>query len=291
MRYSTFAIELREFNVPIGLVEKLLPRRVTIVGELDVDDRITPRLEGFVDQSQTGLLRCTAPLLDVASVTGTDHVLPRRRSVVGSRDDVVEAQFRRGEPPAAILTGVRVPREDVAAVELHLVPRDPRERQNSYDPRDDEIEADRANPIMLRRFELTLECAQLRPVAEVVRNVSPVLDMNDLGDGLKLLVLFEQKRERPADADNSQGCVVRVEQKDVPVERGRRIDCGVDCEDDTSLGHVPVPIKATAVSPTPIVATPTHRRNLDSPSKTVATPLVGHEKPRLAPPTRRGATA
>ncbi len=88
---------------------------------------------------------------------------------------------------------------------------------------------------MLGGLELPLERADLGPVIKVIRDVPPILDMHDLRYRALFFVPLEQKDKCPAHAHHAQGCIVRVEQQNVAIQTGRRIDRGDKCEDDTSL--------------------------------------------------------
>ena len=225
---------LGEPHVPIGPVEKLLPREVPVVRELHIDDRIPTRLDGVADQAKPRLLWRSTAFSDVALVARADDVLPTVAPASGSRYDMVQAQLGRRVSLAAILTGVAVAGEEVSTVESDFLFRKSGKRQNTNDPRDSKVKADRADPIVARGLELLLERAQLGPVIEVVRDVLPVLDTDDFRDRYLLTVPLEQEGERPPHTHNAQSQIMRVEQQDVAVKARRWIGYGTRCEDDTT---------------------------------------------------------
>ena len=58
------------------MVKELFPASVTLVAEVDVDERISFWPDGFLDESQAGLFWGSAAFSHVALGTGTDHILP-----------------------------------------------------------------------------------------------------------------------------------------------------------------------------------------------------------------------
>jgi len=153
---------------------------------------------------------------------------------LGPRYDVVQAEFSRRGPLAAILAGVSVTGEDVAPVEFYLLPGELGERQNADDPWNNQVKADGANPIMPSGLELLLEGTELSPVLEIVREVPTVLDVNDLRNRPLGSIPFEQECERPTYTHHPQRRIVRVEQQNVAIKAGRRTSHDVSCEDATS---------------------------------------------------------
>ena len=58
------------------MVEELLPAAVTLVAEMNVNERIVLRLDGFLDQLHPGVLWGLAAFFDVAVCAGTNYVFP-----------------------------------------------------------------------------------------------------------------------------------------------------------------------------------------------------------------------
>src|SRR5262245_41836933 len=103
-----------QLDRPVRLVEELLPRRIPLVGQPNIDHRAALRLHRLAEQLHVRLFGRAAALLYVALDAAADDVVPARLAVLGARDDVVERQFARVELLPAILTAVAVPREDVS---------------------------------------------------------------------------------------------------------------------------------------------------------------------------------
>ena len=58
------------------MVEELLPAAITLVAEMNVNERIVPRLDGLLDQLHPGVLRSPAAFFDVAGCAGTNNIFP-----------------------------------------------------------------------------------------------------------------------------------------------------------------------------------------------------------------------
>ncbi len=105
------------------MFQELLPASVARMAEVDVDERIAFRLDGFLDKSQAGLLWSSASLYHITFCAGADHIFPIRFSAHTARDNVVERQFAGWIAFATILTSVFVASEDVSSIEFDLVSR------------------------------------------------------------------------------------------------------------------------------------------------------------------------
>jgi len=79
-----------QLDGPIGVVEELLPASVAGMAEMNVDKRIVPRLEGFSDKRQTGLLRTLAAFFHIAFCARTNNIFPHRFATHTSRNNMVE---------------------------------------------------------------------------------------------------------------------------------------------------------------------------------------------------------
>jgi len=75
------------------VVEELLPGVVSLVAEVDVDERVVLRLDGLLDECHTGQLWSPASFFDVAAGTGANDVFPDGFSAHASRYDVVERKL------------------------------------------------------------------------------------------------------------------------------------------------------------------------------------------------------
>ena len=72
------------------MVEELFPASVSLVAEVDVDERVVSGPDGFLDELHGGVLGRSAAFFDVAGRTRTDDILPDGFSAQTPRDDVVE---------------------------------------------------------------------------------------------------------------------------------------------------------------------------------------------------------
>ena len=75
------------------------------------------------------LVREPISLPRVTRDTGANDIFPRGQPAFITRQDVIEVQIRPIKNIAAILAGVLVPLEDVVPGELHLLFRQPIEKQ------------------------------------------------------------------------------------------------------------------------------------------------------------------
>jgi len=103
------------------VVEELLPASVTLVAEVNVDERIAFWLDRFLDKSQARLPWCATTFFDIAFRTGTNNILPNRFAAHTSWDDVVKGQLAGRIAFAAILTSIFVTSKDVPTVEFYIV--------------------------------------------------------------------------------------------------------------------------------------------------------------------------
>jgi hypothetical protein len=194
------------------MVEELLPALVAVVGQMNVDDGVSLGPYGFCDQRHAGLIRRAAALAGVASRAGTNQIFPGRLAPGASRDDMVQRQFGRGIPLAAILAAVTVAGEDITTVKFDGRSRQAIIDQQPDDPRNGNVEMDGRDPVMFGRLEFLAVLADLAPGLEVVVTVSSLLAVNDLGQ------VAEQKGNRPASADDTQGHIVLVEHQDSRIQ-------------------------------------------------------------------------
>src|SRR5205085_3630432 len=136
--------------------------------------------------------------------TGADDVLPRRLAAARDRHDVVEGELRGGELLSAVLAAVAVAQIDVAARELHFLPRQPVEYQELNDMRNQDVTAGRADEMILVNLHRNIS-----PVLEIVRAVLGV-------DSLDLA--FVQKGQRATRRSDLHRLENPVEYEHVTVE-------------------------------------------------------------------------
>lgn len=171
-------------------------------------------------ETQVRLDRSPPALSDVAAVTRTDDVLPRRGAVLGSGDHMIKRQLRRGKPPATVLTRIVVTGQDVPPVELDLLTRNLGKGQDADDARREKVPTNGSYPIAVSPVELALQGAELSPIIKIVGDVPSLFDAYDLGDRLSRTVSLEQKGKRTPNGDHTKGCVMRVKQQNIPIETG-----------------------------------------------------------------------
>lgn len=147
---------------------------------------------------------------------------------------MVKTQSRGGKPPTAVLARIRVACEDVAAIKLDTLPRQPRKGQYSNDAGHRYLEANRANPIVFVGFELVLERTELRPVGEIVRSVPSILNAEHFRDRLVLTITLAEQRKRPTRTDHSKGHVMSVEKQDTTIQSSGLCDT-TGCENSPSF--------------------------------------------------------
>ena len=58
------------------MVEELLPAVVALMSEVNVNERIALRLDGFLDKCHTGVFGGSAALFHIAFGAGADHIFP-----------------------------------------------------------------------------------------------------------------------------------------------------------------------------------------------------------------------
>jgi len=58
------------------VVEELLPTVVALMSEVNVNKRIAFRLDGFLDELESGLFGRSAALFHIAFCAGANHIFP-----------------------------------------------------------------------------------------------------------------------------------------------------------------------------------------------------------------------
>ena len=131
-----------KFYRPVCVVEELLPRAVSLVAEVDMDEGVVLWLEGLLDEGHVGLFWGSASFPDVAAGTGADDVFPGGFSSYAPRDYVVERKLAGGESFSAVLAFIFVAREYVSAIEFDVGPREAVVKEQADDSRDGDVKID-----------------------------------------------------------------------------------------------------------------------------------------------------
>ena len=161
------------------------------------------RTGGVPDQLHSTLAEELVALPDVAGQAGAHNVLPARLASAGDRDDVVERKLRGGKLLAAVLAAVAVPEIDVAAGELHFLPREAVKRQKLDDGGYQDEAVGGADVVIVRLH------GDVGPVAKIVGTVLRV-DRFDL--------TLVEKGERPPCGCDLHRLEDSVEDEHVTVE-------------------------------------------------------------------------
>lgn len=72
------------------MVEELFPASVSVVAEVDVDERIVFRLDRLSNKLHLCVFWSSAAFLDIAGCAGTNNIFPDSFASHASGDDVVE---------------------------------------------------------------------------------------------------------------------------------------------------------------------------------------------------------
>jgi hypothetical protein len=201
-----------QLHTPIGVVEELLPAFVAGLAEVNVHKRIVLRPGRDTDKREAGLLGSSATFFNVTFGAGADHIFPVRFSAHTARDNVVEGKLAGVVTFAAILAAVSVACEDVAAIEFYLAPWEAVIEQKTDNPRDGDVEIYGGNPVAAIRLEIAFEFADLAPGLEIVVGVCALLEGDYLGK------LAKEQRKRASCADNADGHIVLVQDKNITIQ-------------------------------------------------------------------------
>lgn len=207
---------LLQLHAPVGVVEELLPAFVAGLAEVNADKRIVFRLGGLLDKLYTGLFGGSAAFGDVAFGAGADHIFPVRFSACAFGNNVVERKLSGGETLAAILAGILVAGEDVAAIEFYLAAGQAVVEEQADNAGDGDVEIHGGNPVATIRLEIALEFADLAPGLEIVVGVSALLVRDDLGK------LVKEQSKGASGADNADSHIVLVQDKNATIQAGVR---------------------------------------------------------------------
>jgi len=216
-----------QLDGPVRLVEEGFPGTVAPGPEFQMNHRAAPRLLRQANQLHVRLARSPPAFAFVALRAGADQVRPVRGPALRTGNDVVQAQFAAGKPVPAILAPILIAREQVAAVELHPLPRQLVVAEQPDHARHPDLERNGPDPVV-GLIALRKEFAILRdfaPALEVERLVPVLGDVDDLGDFLA------QKRERAPGRDYVQRHEIAVQHQHAGLKR-RRIFHGPDPNPD-----------------------------------------------------------
>jgi len=72
------------------VVEELLPASISMVAEVDVDERVVPGPDGLTNKLHAGMLWSSAAFFYVALGAGAHYIFPDRFAAHTPGDDVVE---------------------------------------------------------------------------------------------------------------------------------------------------------------------------------------------------------
>src|SRR4051794_17772822 len=164
--------------------------------ELEPQRRARPGLDRLAKQLHRGFARRAPPLADVALQAGADDVLPGRTSPLAARNHVIEAKLAGGELAATVLTAIAVTREDIAAIELHLLLGQPVISQKPDDPRYLDLEVDGTDEFVVRASKGRPGQRCFAPGREIERDILAVINRDDFRD------LLEQEAEGPSDRND-----------------------------------------------------------------------------------------
>src|SRR6266498_3526905 len=100
--------ELLQLNRPVSIIQELLPGRVPLIRQPNINHRRALRLDRLGDQVHVRLLRRAAPLFDIALQAAADDVFPGASAALALGLDVVERELGRRELAPAVLAAVAV---------------------------------------------------------------------------------------------------------------------------------------------------------------------------------------
>lgn len=194
------------------MVKELFPALVSVVGQMDVDHRISFGTNGFGDQRHSGLVGSPTALAGVTPGTRTNQIFPRGFASQTSRDNMIQRKFGRRISLAAVLASVSIPSENIPAVEFYRRSRKTIVHQESNDFRNRDIEMNRRNPVVFGRLKFLAIFADLTPCLEIIIAVGPPFTMNHFRQ------ITKQQGNGSSGADDTQGHIVLVENKDSGIQ-------------------------------------------------------------------------
>ena len=129
---------------------------------------------------------------------------------------MVEGKLSGGVTFAAILAGILVACEDVAAIEFYLAAGQAVVEQEADNAGDGDVEIYGRNPVVAIRLEIAFEFADLAPGLEIVVCISTLLKRDDLCN------LAKEQRKCPSGTDNADSHIVLVQDKHATIQAGVR---------------------------------------------------------------------
>jgi hypothetical protein len=194
-------VSLMELDRPIGIIQERLPAPIFAMGELEAEDGARSRFDRLLDKFDAGLPRGPTTLSHIAFHAGADDVDPGCSAPSAPRDDVIEAEFAGHAFLAAILTTIRVARENVAPIEFDSLPRSSVEGQEADDPRDLNFEMDRSDELVVGALEHCTGLGDFSPAIEIERQILTLVDRDDFRQ------ILEQETEGSTNRDDLDGHV------------------------------------------------------------------------------------
>ena len=158
----------------------MAPAFVWQVREVIGKERTPHRFFRFLDQLHAGLAGSFIALDRVALCTTADDIGPNSPASLIAGNNMIDIEIFAIELFATVLANVVVPIIDVAACQPHLVGADPVVIVQPHDPRNQQDQARRVNPLMLLAvLEQLLVLRKLGPGCKVVIIVPLVLHSDD----------------------------------------------------------------------------------------------------------------
>jgi len=115
-----FTYLLFQLDRPVGVVEELFPALVSLVPEVDMNERIPLGLERLSDKFHTGPFRSPSPFLSITACTRTYDIRPLGFATHTPGDNMIQRKLTGGVFFSAKLTSVSVPCENISAVKFDL---------------------------------------------------------------------------------------------------------------------------------------------------------------------------
>jgi hypothetical protein len=206
---------LLQLDRPVGVVEEGPPRLILAVRHLEVQQGAALGLFRLANEVHVRLFRGAAALADVAVDASADDVLPTADAALAARDDVIEAQFGGWELLAAVLALIVVACEDVAAIELHRLLRQPVVVHQANDARHLNLAVDGVQPIVVHLTEVTRPIlAHFAPSLEIVGQKLTVFQTDYFSK------ILTKQTKGPPNGNNVYGHEQLVQNQDTSVQGG-----------------------------------------------------------------------
>src|SRR5258706_1260486 len=103
LHVSAQVAALLQLNRPVSIIQELLPGRIPLVRQPDINHRRALGLDRLGDQVHVRLIRRAAAFLDVALQAAADDVFPGASAALALGLDVVERQLGRRKLLPAVL--------------------------------------------------------------------------------------------------------------------------------------------------------------------------------------------